>query len=167
MLKLVTVTQLIVSYRYLNKDFVVHRVFLDWKHTFIVLIYGFMYIKSKLIQEFCFQLNPYSERRRKQSVLLKSFRYTRFDEFHPKAVLLKKMFLKSKNIFLHWFLPEIYAWRLIFTGTVIQSYKSNAMNNSNILSLASIWRNLARGFCRVKNVFFCFCVSTSFLKNEG
>ena len=58
-----------------------------------------MYSKSKLIQEFCFQLNPYSERRKKQSVLLKSFQYTRFDRFHPKAVLLKKIFLKSKKFF--------------------------------------------------------------------
>ena len=98
MLKLVTVSQFIVSHRYLNKDFVLHTVFLDSKHTFIVLIYGFMYRKSKLIQEFCFQLNPYSERRKKQSVLLKSFQYTRFGRFHPKAVLLKKNFLKS-NIF--------------------------------------------------------------------
>ena len=60
-LKLVAVSQFIASHRYLNKEFVVHTVFLDKKHTFVVLIYGFMYGKSKLIQEFCFQLNPYSD----------------------------------------------------------------------------------------------------------
>ena len=103
MLKLVTVSQFIVSHRYLNKDFVLHTVFLDSKHTFIVLIYGFMYRKSKLIQEFCFQLNPYSERRKKQSVLLKSFQYTRFGRFHPKAVLLKSkiffsLLVSSRNL---------------------------------------------------------------------
>ena len=62
-------------------------------------IYGFIYGKSKLIQEFCFQLNPYSDRRRKQSVLLKRFLFTRYGKFHPKAVLLKKNVSKVEKIF--------------------------------------------------------------------
>ena len=98
-LKLATVSQFIVSHRYLKKELVAHTVFLDLKHTFIVLIYGFMYSKSKLIKEFYFQLNPYSDRRRKNSVLLKSFRYTRFAKFQPKTVLLKKNVFKVKRIF--------------------------------------------------------------------
>ena len=98
-LKLVTVSQFIVSRRYLKKELVVYTVFLDWNHTFIVLIYGFMYSKSKLIKEFYFQLNPYSDRRRKNSVLLKSFRYTRFAKFQPKTVLLKENVSKAKRIF--------------------------------------------------------------------
>ena len=127
-----------------------------------------MYDKSKLIQEFCFQLSPYSGRRRKQSVLLKRFLYTGFDKFHLKEVLLKKMFLKSKKyLFLHWLL-EIYSKGLIFTPTVIQSFEINVMNHLNILRLASVFRSLVRSFCSIKNnVFFLLSCEHILFKKLG
>ena len=42
------------------------------------------------------------------------------------------------------------------------------MNNSNILNLASVCRNLARGFCGVKNnVFFLFPCEHILFKKQG
>ena len=167
-LKLVTVSQFIVSRRYLKKELVVYMVFLDWNHTFIVLIYGFMYSKSKLIKESYFQLNPYSDRRRKNSVLLKSFRYTWFAKFQPKTVLLKKNVSKVKRIFFLLVSSQIYAKYLIFPRIAIHSYKINVMNTSNILSLASVCRNLDRGICGVKsNVFFLFQCEHILFKKRG
>ena len=112
-LKLVTVSQFIVSHcylnkefavifhRYLNKEFVVHTVLLDWKHTFIALIYGFMYGKSKLIEEFCFSIKPLLWPTKKAICIIEKVTVYTIWQISPKGGFTKKMFLKSKNIFLH------------------------------------------------------------------
>ena len=66
------------------------------------------------------------------------------------------------------FISFVCAKGPFFTAIVIQSYKINIINNSNILSLATVCRNLARSFCRVKNnVFFLFSPEYILFKKRG